>query len=79
MTVGVNALVGVMETVFSMVLYYLMIKNEMKLSIGQFMGFSTAFGAFSGAMLQIVSSLLQVRMTDATLYCRLCRRAMKIL
>lgn len=60
MTVGVNALVGAMETVFSMVLYYLMIKNEMKLSIGQFMGFSTAFGAFSGAMLQIVSSLLQV-------------------
>ena len=60
MTIGVNTLVGAMDTVFSMVLYYLMVKNEMKLSIGEFMGFSTAFGAFSGAMLQIVASLLQV-------------------
>lgn len=60
MTVGVNTLVGAMNTVFSMVLYYLMIKNEMKLSVGAFMGFSAAFGSFSGSMLEIVSALLQV-------------------
>lgn len=60
MTVGVNTFVGAMETVFLMVLYYLMIKNKNKLSIGAFMGFSSAFGSFSGAMLQMVASLLQV-------------------
>lgn len=60
MTVAVNTLVGAMNTVFSIVLYYLMIKNSMKLSVGAFMGFSAAFGSFSGAMLQIVSSILQV-------------------
>lgn len=60
MTVGVNTLVGAMDTVFSIVLYYMMIKNQMTLSVGAFMGFSAAFGSFSGAMLQMVSSLLQV-------------------
>lgn len=60
MTVGVNTLVGAMDTVFSIVLYYLMIKNSMTLSVGAFMGFSAAFGSFSGSMLEIVSSLLQV-------------------
>lgn len=60
MTVVVSTLVGAMNTVFSIVLYYLMIKKKMELSVGAFMGFSAAFGSFSGAMLQIVSSLLQV-------------------
>lgn len=60
MTVGVNTLIGAMNTVFSIVLYYLMIKNNMTLSIGAFMGFSTAFGSFSGSMLEIVASILQV-------------------
>ncbi len=60
MTVGVNTLVGAMDTVFSIVLYYLMIKNSLTLSVGAFMGFSAAFGAFSSSMLQIVSSVLQV-------------------
>ncbi len=60
MSVGVNTLVGAMNTVFSIVLYYLMIRHGMALSIGAFMGFESAFGSFSGAMLQIVSSLLEV-------------------
>ncbi len=60
MTVGVNTLVGSMDTVFSIVLYYLMIKNSMDLSVGAFMGFTSAFGAFSSAMLQIASSMLTV-------------------
>ncbi len=60
MSVGVNTLVGAMNTVFSVVLYYLMIRHNMTLSIGAFMGFESAFGSFSGAMLQIVSSLLEV-------------------
>jgi len=60
MTIGVETLVGAMDTVFSIVLYYLMIKNEMDLSMGAFMGFNAAFGSFSGSMLEIVSSILQV-------------------
>ena len=60
MTVIVNTLVGAMNVIFSIVLYYLMIKKDMDLSIGAFMGFMTAFGSFSGAMLQVVASLLQV-------------------
>ena len=60
MTVFVNAVVGGMSTVFSMVFYYMMIKNGMELSIGAFMGFTAAFGSFSGAMLEVVTSLLQV-------------------
>ena len=60
MTIVVNTLIGAMNTVFSIVLYYLMIKNDMQLSVGAFMGFTTAFGSFSGAMLQIVSSVLEI-------------------
>ena len=60
MTIGVETLVGAMDTVFSIVLYYLMIKNEMDLSMGAFMGFNAAFGSFSGSMLEIVSSILQI-------------------
>ena len=60
MTIWANTLVGAMDTVFSIVLYYLMIKNEMDLSMGAFMGFNTAFGFFSGSMLEIVSSFLQI-------------------
>ncbi len=60
MSVVVNTLVPAMNTVFSIVLYYLMIKHSMQLSIGAFMGFNTAFGSFSGAVLEVVSSFLQV-------------------
>lgn len=60
MTIWVNALVGAMNTIFSMIFYYQMVRKSIGLSIGQFMGFMTAFGAFSSAMLQIVASILQV-------------------
>lgn len=60
MTVAVNTLMGAMEVCFSIVLYYLMIKKNIGLSVGAFMGFTAAFGSFSGAMLEIVSSLLTV-------------------
>ena len=60
MTVAVHTFIGAMETIFSIVLYYLMITKEMSLSVGAFMGFSAAFGSFSSAMLQIASSLLQI-------------------
>jgi len=59
MSVGVNTLVASMDTVFSIILYYLMVRNKMQLSMGAFMGFSAAFGSFSSAMLEVVSSILR--------------------
>ena len=60
MTVFVNTLIGGLPTVFSMMFYFLMVKKNMNISVGEFMGFTAAFGSFSGAMLEIVASLLQV-------------------
>jgi ATP-binding cassette subfamily C protein len=60
MTIAVNTLIGAMPTLFSMVLYYIMVKNKMDLTIGSFIAFTTAFGTFSGAMLQVVSSFMIV-------------------
>jgi len=59
MTVFVNAFVGGLPTVFSMIFYYIMIKQTISMSVGEFMGFTAAFGSFSSAMLEIVSALLQ--------------------
>ena len=59
MTVQVNTIVGSVSVVFSMIFYYLMVRKKLDLSVGAFMGFTSAFGSFSGAMLEIVSSLMQ--------------------
>ena len=57
----VNTLMVVLTSVFSLVLYYAVIKKvDTDISMGAFMGFNAAFGSFSGAMLQAVSSLLTV-------------------
>ena len=59
MSVGVNALVGAAPVMFAMVLYYVVIKKSIPVTVGSFMGFMTAFGSFSGSMMQMVSSFLQ--------------------
>lgn len=57
----VNTLMTVLSSVFSLILYYVMIKKlDTEISMGAFMGFSSAFGSFSGAVLQAVSSILRV-------------------
>ena len=43
-----------------MVFYYTMIHQSVELSVGAFMGFTTAFGSFSAAMLELVSAYLQI-------------------
>ena len=58
-TMLVSTLVSGLPTVFSMIFYYLMVKKSMSMSIGEFMGFTAAFGAFSGAMLEIAVSVFQ--------------------
>lgn len=57
----VNMISVIMTSVFSLVLYYVIIKRtNSDLSMGAFMGFTAAFGSFSGAMLEAVSSALTV-------------------
>lgn len=60
LTVQVNTIVEAAPVVLSMVFYYLMIRKNLNLSVGAFMGFTTALGSFSNAMLEIVTSFLQV-------------------
>lgn len=60
MSVGVDVLVGALNVVFSMVLYFWMIRKNVSLSVGAFSAFMSAFGSFSGAMLETVSSFLDV-------------------
>lgn len=49
-----------MSGVFSLVLYYAIATGGTGLTMGEFMGFISAFGAFSGAMLEAVSSVLSI-------------------
>lgn len=56
----VTILSGAVSTVFSMVFYYIMVHQSIELSVGAFMGFTTAFGSFSAAMMELVSAYLQV-------------------
>ena len=51
---------GAVGSVFSMVFYYIMVHKSVELSVGAFMGFNTAFGSFSAAMMELVSDYLQV-------------------
>lgn len=47
---------------FSMVLYFIMIKSKVEISIGSFVAFSSAFGMFSASMMQLVNCYLNVNM-----------------
>ena len=57
---------GTVGTVFSMVFYYIMIHRSLDLSVGAFMGFTTAFGSFSTAMMELVSAYLQANAIGPT-------------
>ena len=76
------ALGGVISSVFSMVLYYMIVHSKLDLSMGRFIAFNTAFGSFSSAILSLtdvccglyalkpilerVKPLLQCRTEDAS-------------
>lgn len=51
-----SALSSAASTIFTMVLYWMMGKSNMKLSVGAFMAFSTAFGSFTGAAIGFVTA-----------------------
>ncbi len=58
MTIAANTLVGASELIFSIVFYYVMVRKGLELSIGGFTGFTAAFGALSGATLELVGNFL---------------------
>lgn len=58
----VNVVASVAPSVFSLVFYYLMIRKSIALSVGQFSGFTSSFGAFSGAVFSLLQSFLMVNM-----------------
>ena len=60
MSVVVSTITTAMNTVFTIILYFMMVRSKIEISVGGFMGFSAAFGSFSSAMLEIVSNFLTV-------------------
>ena len=60
MTIIVNTVVSSIQILFSIVFFYMMVQNDINLSIGSFTGFTAAFGSFSSAMLTIVQNFLDV-------------------
>ena len=54
-----SVLIDAGPTIFAMVLYYMMIKSKLNLSVGSFMAFNTAFGSFSGAALGFIMAWTQ--------------------
>lgn len=53
-----EAISCVISSVFSMVLYLIIVKSRIDLSVGAFVAFNTAFGAFTGALGSLVTELL---------------------
>lgn len=51
---------GVISTVFSMVLYLIIVKSKVELSVGAFVAFNTAFGSFTGALQSLLEQLLNL-------------------
>lgn len=48
-------------SIFSIVFYIIVVKSELKVSIGEFIAFNTVFGSFSAAVAQLVDGMLQIR------------------
>lgn len=55
-----SVLNGTASYVFSMVLYWLIIKKNMNLSMGSFIAFNSAFGSLSNTLLQLVQTGLEL-------------------
>ena len=48
-------------SVFAMILYLVIMKGNMTISLGSFIGFQTIFGTFTASALQLVQALVQIR------------------
>lgn len=60
LTISVNILKLAANTIFSIILYFIMIRKNVNISMGSFVAFTTAFGAFSGSMLELCSKTLDL-------------------
>lgn len=49
--------------IFSIVLFYVMVRESLSISVGQFVGFNTAFGSFAAAFLTFATQISVVEMT----------------
>lgn len=58
----VGTVSGAASTAFSLIFYYMMIRKSIAMSLGEFSGFTAAFGSFSGAVFTLVQSFLMVNM-----------------
>ena len=56
----IEALGSVISTIFSMILYFVIVKKSQSISMGSFIAFNTAFGSFSGALLGLIGSAVQM-------------------
>ncbi len=55
-----EAISCVITSIFSMVLYLIIVKNKVSLSVGSFVAFNSAFGAFTGALDDMVEQCLNL-------------------
>lgn len=55
-----EAIASVIPYIFSMVLYFMIVRNKMDLSVGTFVAFNSAFGAFTGALDGLIDELLEI-------------------
>lgn len=55
-----EALSCVSSSVFSMVLYLIIVRNSIDLSVGAFIAFTSAFGAFTGTLESFINELLNL-------------------
>jgi len=51
---------SISATVFSMVLYFVVVKSKVNVTMGSFIGFNTAMGSFSGAMQNLTDKLISI-------------------
>lgn len=58
----VSVVAVVAPNVFTLIFYSMMIRKSIDLSVGQFSGFTAAFGSFCGAVFALVQSFLMVNM-----------------
>lgn len=56
----IEAVSTVIESLFSVVLYVILIKGNIGLSLGAFLAFNTAFGSFSSSIMSITSAVVSI-------------------
>lgn len=65
-TTVINAVTAIAPLVFNLVFYIMAVKKGMELDTGQFIAFTTAFGTFSGAMISIITVVIQINVIKPT-------------